>query len=41
MDDDVLTEKEWDEVEYVEEEQDPNLDPGFSSWDDDYRYLYG
>ena len=24
-----------------EESRDPNLDPGFSSWDDFYRYMYG
>lgn len=29
---------EWDDEE---EERDPNLDPGFSSWSDFYNYMYG
>ena len=39
--DKVIIEKEWDEWDFEEEEQDPNLDPGFSSWRDYYRYMYG
>ena len=26
---------------YQEEERDPDLDPGFSSWSDFNRYMYG
>ena len=35
--------RERDELEelYAEEERDPNLDPGFSSWSDFYNYMYG
>jgi hypothetical protein len=32
---------EWDETEDDMELSDPNLDPGFSSWNDYYRYMYG
>lgn len=32
---------EWDELDDEEEERDPNLDPGFSSWSDYYNYMYG
>lgn len=32
---------EWDEWDDEEPEDDPNLDPGFSSWDDFNRYMYG
>lgn len=35
------TKDEWDEWEEEEEQRDPNLDPGFSSWSDYYRYMYG
>jgi len=34
---------EWDESDDDEDYdlRDPNLDPGFSSWDDFNRYMYG
>lgn len=32
---------DWDESDDEEEDRDPTLDPGFSSWQDYYRYMYG
>lgn len=32
---------DWDESDDEEEDRDTDLDPGFSSWQDYYRYMYG
>ena len=41
MNDDLEELEERYESEDEEELQDPNLDPGFSSWNDFYSYMYG
>lgn len=40
MDNDDMIEREWDEWDYEDDTEDSDLDPGFASWDDYYRYMY-
>ncbi len=36
-----MSRDEWDELEEEAPDEDTYLDPGFSSWQDYYCYMYG